>query len=130
MLSSLSRAFIAVVLALSIGLHWTLLQTVAWAGMVVTYSRDGSFTQAIEKTLDGQHPCHLCTEIEKAKKEEKKQEAKSELRKITLLNDQEERWVLTLSSDFYLLNGVEVSALTIDNQPPTPPPRARLAIRA
>ena len=69
-------------------------------------------------------------EIEKAKKEEKKQEAKPELRKITLLNDQEERWVLTLSSDFYLLNGVEVSALTIDNQPPTPPPRARLAIRA
>jgi hypothetical protein len=129
-LSSLSRAFIAVVLALSIGLHWTLLQTVAWAGMVVTYSKDGSLTDAIEKTLDGKHPCPLCTEIQKAKKAEKKQDLNPEVKKITLLNGKEDSWALTPSTDFYLLHWAEDSAFTTLDQPPSPPPRIGISIRA
>ena len=62
------------VLVLSLGLHWALLQTVAWTGMLVSYSRDGSFKQAVAKTFDGKHPCPLCKVIEKGRAEEKKQE--------------------------------------------------------
>jgi hypothetical protein len=123
-LPSLPRALIAVVLALSIGLHWTVLQTVAWAGMVVTYSKDASLTVALVKTFDGQHPCNLCTEIQKAKKAEKKQDAKPELKKFTLLNDKEDRWIVSSPTEFYLLNWAEASALITHLQPPVPPPRS------
>jgi hypothetical protein len=72
------RAFVktvtVAVLVLSLGLHWALLQTVAWTGMLVSYSRDGSFKQAVAKTFDGKHPCPLCKVIEKGRAEEKKQE--------------------------------------------------------
>lgn len=62
------------VLVLSLGLHWALLQTVAWTGMLINYSRDASFREAISRTFDGQHPCPLCKAIKKGRADEKKQE--------------------------------------------------------
>ncbi len=64
-------------LALTLGLHWALLQTVAWTGMLVSYSRDASFTEAVSKTFDGQHPCKMCKVIKTARAEEKQQEHQS-----------------------------------------------------
>jgi len=61
-------------LVLSLGLHWAFLQTVAWTGMIVTYSRDASFKEAVTKTFDGEHPCPFCKVIKKGRAEEKKQE--------------------------------------------------------
>ena len=74
MLFRLPRLAIAAALAFTIGLHWGFLQSVAWMGMVVNYSRDGSFVTAVEKTFDGEHPCALCKVIAKGKKSEKKSE--------------------------------------------------------
>jgi hypothetical protein len=72
------RAFvnilIASVLALSLGLHWALLQTVAWTGMLITFSRGASFKEAVAKTFDGKHPCTLCKAIKQGRAAEKKQE--------------------------------------------------------
>jgi hypothetical protein len=62
------------VLVLSLGLHWALLQTVAWTGMLLTYSRETSLSEAVTKTFDGQHPCALCKFIENGRAEEKEQE--------------------------------------------------------
>jgi hypothetical protein len=53
------------VLALSGG-PWLTLQTVAWAGMLVKYSKTDGLLGGISKTFDGQHPCSLCTTISKA----------------------------------------------------------------
>lgn len=64
------------VLVLSLGLHWALLQTVAWTGMLVSFSRDGSFVEAVNKTFDGNHPCSLCKAIAKGRAAEKQQEQK------------------------------------------------------
>lgn len=50
---------------LSIGMHWALLQSAAWVGMLVTYSRDASIAEAVAKTFDGKHPCRLCKLVEK-----------------------------------------------------------------
>ncbi|HMO65721.1 MAG TPA: hypothetical protein PKE47_10970 [Verrucomicrobiota bacterium] len=47
-------------LALSLGLHWAVLQTAGWAGMLASYSRQTSLTQALAWTFDGQHPCRVC----------------------------------------------------------------------
>lgn len=57
-----------------IGGHWALLQGAAWAGMLVTYSKDATLTQAWAKTFDGQHPCKLCKAVRAGKAAEKKQQ--------------------------------------------------------
>jgi len=61
-------------LCASIGLHWAALQSVAWVGMLISYSHSGSVGSAIEKTFDGRHPCPLCKAIGKAQQSGKKQD--------------------------------------------------------
>ncbi|MDK3160814.1 hypothetical protein QPK87_30280 [Kamptonema cortianum] len=56
------------------GGHWAVLQTVAWANMIRTYSQDAALNVAIEKTFSGEHPCSLCAKISEAKKQESKSE--------------------------------------------------------
>jgi len=64
-----------VVLALmaSIATPWTLLQSAAWFGMLVRYSSEVSFRQAIEMTFGGQYPCQLCKIVREAQQEEREQ---------------------------------------------------------
>jgi hypothetical protein len=61
-------------LVLTLGLHWALLQSVAWTGMLISYARSGSFQEAIIDTLDGQHPCFLCKIIQNGRTEEHHQD--------------------------------------------------------
>ena len=61
-------------LAATVGLHWALLQTVAWVGMVAAYSQEGTVLSAIKKTFDGQHPCRICDFVSAGKKSERKQD--------------------------------------------------------
>jgi hypothetical protein len=68
------RVFTVLVLVLSLGLHWALLQTLAWTGMIITYSRDASLREAISMTFDGEHPCSLCKVIKQGRSEEKQPE--------------------------------------------------------
>ncbi|MCX6886018.1 MAG: hypothetical protein WCR20_13080 [Verrucomicrobiota bacterium] len=51
-----------------------MLQTVAWAGMFVRYSHNGTFQEAVGKTFDGQHPCNLCKAISSTRAEQQKQD--------------------------------------------------------
>jgi hypothetical protein len=68
----LLRIIAALTLAFSLGLHWTALQLVAWTGMIVSYSREGSVAEAVSKTFDGAHPCKLCLAIKEGRAQEKK----------------------------------------------------------
>jgi len=61
-------------LCAALGLHWAALQSVAWAGMLLSYSRSGSVATAIAKTFDGRHPCPLCKAIAKGEQGGKKQD--------------------------------------------------------
>ena len=54
------------------GLHWGILQTVAWTGMLIHYCQSGSVSGAVEKTFDGQHPCPLCNAIAKGQQNSSK----------------------------------------------------------
>ena len=75
---------VAVALVLSIGLHWPLLQSVAWLNMIVSYSKQDGFEKAISKTFDGKHPCNLCKMVSTGKKAEKKQTKELALKKVDL----------------------------------------------
>jgi hypothetical protein len=58
-------------LILTLGLHWALLQGVAWAGMLITYAQEASLQEAVAKTFDGQHPCPLCKVVKQGREQEK-----------------------------------------------------------
>jgi hypothetical protein len=67
------RAITVLLLVLTLGLHWAVLQTVAWTGMIVAYSAEAGLREGVSRTFDGQHPCPLCKAIQKGRAEEKQQ---------------------------------------------------------
>jgi hypothetical protein len=118
-----SKCLIVAMLTLSLGLHWALLQTVGWAGMVWQYSKDASLSVALAKTFDGQHPCQICKIVTEGQNSEKKQEAQQPLVKLEF----------SLASAPVVLyppaihSTISLPADLADSRsylPPTPPPRA------
>lgn len=77
----LQKWLVVAALVLSIGGHWAFLQSVAWVEMAVNYSKDGSFSQALQKTFDGHHLCKLCKMIRAAKKADSSKDLKINLKK-------------------------------------------------
>lgn len=69
----ISQSILVLLMALSIGLHWVVLQSVAWAGMFVDYAADHSFGVAIEKTFDVRNKCEMCKIVEQGTQEESEQ---------------------------------------------------------
>ena len=66
------HAAAAVAMFLMAGGHWGALQTVAWAGMLRTYSQeDGSLLSGMKKTFAGDHPCTMCTSIKTGQESER-----------------------------------------------------------
>ncbi|MCC7374592.1 MAG: hypothetical protein IT581_08045 [Verrucomicrobiales bacterium] len=59
-------------LALSLGLDWAALQTIAWTRMLTGFSQSMSIGQALTQTFDGLHPCTLCLAIRRAKAAEQR----------------------------------------------------------
>ena len=112
----------AAALVSSIGLHWALFQSVAWVGMVITYSREATLTEALVKTFDGKHPCSLCNHIAQAQKSQKKSDRHFELKKLEFISAAQ---VVTFPppSRFQLLSAGNSSAPQLSETPPVPPPR-------
>ena len=106
------------------GGHWAVLQSVAWARMIVEYSGTNSLAQAVEMTFGGKHPCPMCRAIEKGRKQERQQPMTIEVRKLELfceVHATEQRcpaWWRDPETPF-------LSDLYLDfiETPPRPPPR-------
>ena len=105
-----------------LGGHWAILQTAAWAAMVIDYSKAEGVEAGITKTFDGKHPCSLCFSIAQNKEKEGKQTTNLNLGKLDLVC-QAQQWALSPPSargevdiPLYLLTG---SA----RKPSVPPPR-------
>lgn len=113
-------------LALTLGLHWTLLQTIAWTGMIVSYSRDASLAEAVSRTFDGKHPCKMCKVIKQARAEEKQQQQKQESKpdsKIKLALPEIAFRLISPASESELPS-VDQWASARSYEPPKPRPRA------
>ncbi len=118
----MGKIILVAMLSLSLGLHWTFLQSAAWVGMIASYSRDLSFTQAVHKALDGQHPCALCKIVESGKKGEEKQGARKFSPKLDpyVLPP---RFMLIPRSCLPVLAACPAGRGTLAEPPPFPPPR-------
>ncbi len=123
MVSGLPRLAIAVALACSIGLHWGLLQSAAWVGMVINYSQERGLGEALVKTFDGKHPCPLCKAIAKAKNSEKKGEFPPTANKFDFLFSRPV-YVFSAPTAFWAVGTLEERADSVSRAPPLPPPKA------
>ncbi len=103
------------------GGHWFALQSVAWSGMIVQYSREASLVTAVEKTLNGQNPCGLCKEIEKGKKNEQRN-PQVFVSKLELFYAAEPVWVWPVAEPGWERATVQPAGARAE-QPAVPPPR-------
>lgn len=106
----------------AVGGHWFVLQSAAWVSMLVKYSENAPFREAVLKTFDGQHPCKMC----KAVAEGKKSESNKTLVKLEIKLD------FTLQASAQLLFPPQFDAHCtapdflsprLRASPPLPPPR-------
>jgi hypothetical protein len=119
------RCITVLLLVLSLGLHWAVLQTIAWTGMIVSYSRNASLTEAVSKTFDGEHPCPMCKVIKKGLAEEK-QQARKQLPKSGSEIEQGLVWqgpAFLFSSHRERISSPDADAPNRSYEPPKPRPR-------
>ena len=116
-----SNWLLVAILSLTVGFHWTLLQSVAWVGMIIEYSGQGSFQRAVANTFDGQHPCPICKLVRAGKNAEGKSECRQTFQKFDLFADRSAGFYFPPSSEspFFRLP-LMTSRL---EAPPIPPPR-------
>jgi len=112
----------AMALVFSIGLHWALLQSVAWTTMLAGNLRSGSLIQALDRTFDSRHTCSLCQAIAKGRQAEKKSDLSTFDTRLEFVSTGV-CFVFAPPSDFceFPLGHNLASGLT--RQPPSPPPR-------
>ncbi len=122
MLARFGKFLVVVALVATTGLHWAVLQSVAWTTMLANNLRTQSLTEAVTRTFDGKHPCCLCKAIAAAQKSGKKTEFAPQIPKIEF-PPSPENLVLAAPSRFQLLPLTNNSAESLTVRPPTPPPR-------
>ena len=105
-----------------LGGQWAILQTAAWVGMVVDYSKSEGVEAGITKTFDGKHPCQLCLSIAKNKEKEGRPTANVSPAKLYLVY-QAPRWALAPPAAFWELEGSLYSLNGTTLRPSVPPPR-------
>ena len=93
-MSRFKKLAVAGILIFSIGLHWPILQSVAWLNMFVSYSQEEGLEQAFVKTFNGKNPCKVCQFVAAGKKAEKKDAKDFLLKKIDLFSESERVAVL------------------------------------
>jgi hypothetical protein len=116
----LQKWLVVLALVMSIGGHWAVLQSVAWVGMAVNYSKDASLSQALEKTFDGKHLCKLCKIVRAGKKAEDRRDLKINLEKFDLIGGTEN--VFVFQSPSVIPQPVLQPALQRAETPLLPPP--------
>ena len=122
----LLRVLAVGMLALSLGLHWGLLQTLAWTGMLVERVQTGSFWEAVQSTFDGQHPCRVCLAVREAKSETGKSQELPQWKLVKLdvfPADEGMGWLREDPLGCALPGVVQQVCVTRNEPPESPPPR-------
>ena len=115
---------------ISIGGQWAVLQTAAWVSMAVTNSiKEGSITEGLSQTFDGEHPCRMCCAIKKGTESEKKdtKEASAKL-KIELIAQARMMIMIAAPLPEQTFAAADETAVELFIMPPTPPPRCGMAM--
>ncbi|HZV34152.1 MAG TPA: hypothetical protein VFB72_06200 [Verrucomicrobiae bacterium] len=122
MLSRIGHLLLILALLAAADGHLAALQSVAWAKMFADNARIDSFSQALEKTFDGKHPCRLCKCIARARQQEKKSTVQFEIKKLEFLRETV-AFVIVSPNHFFFLDDRQDNFSSLIQSPPVPPPR-------
>jgi hypothetical protein len=125
-LARFGKYLVVVALVTATGLHWAVLQSVAWTTMLADNLCTQSLTEAVTHTFDGRHPCCLCKAIAAGRKSEQKKEFTAPIQNLEF-PPVKENFVLIAPSRFQLLSQADTFADSLTQRPPTPPPRGTFA---
>lgn len=70
----IARRLLAVVLILLLQGPLMLVQEIAWARMLVSYSMERGVTRGVVETFDGEHPCAMCKKVRKLREQEQRKD--------------------------------------------------------
>ena len=124
LLPRIARLVIVGTICLSLGLHWALLQGVAWAGMLVSFASEGTVMEAVQKTFDGQHGCPLCKKVKEGSSSNHKQpqQAGQSVQKINAVLVEMTTLTAPAGNTFSFVQRHETLVQRTE-LPETPPPR-------
>jgi len=77
-----AQIMVALLLGFSLGMQWTVLQSVAWAAMLAGRTAESGLTDAVRTTFDGRHPCSLCRVVQHGQDTQKDHETRFSLKKF------------------------------------------------
>ena len=126
MFSRVAKFLVVAALVATTGAHWAALQTVAWTTMLASNLRSDSFSEAVTKTFDGEHPCCLCKAIKAGKQSEQKSTAVASVLKMEF-PPTAERMLLVSPAAFEFLPLQDSFADSFISPPLLPPPRSFFA---
>jgi hypothetical protein len=124
----LFAVFVSIHLA---GGPYALVQTYAWAGMLVSYSKEDGLLKGAKETFSGEKPCALCCKIADAKKSDSDGKSKDlpVSPTVKLLKEMLPSSPLALSPPRFteapklMFPGMSLLVETRTFAPPVPPPR-------
>ena len=120
--STAKNCLVVWTLILGMGAHWAILQSVAWTGMVISYSQHGSLRDAFRNTFDGKHPCSMCKAIKCCRRSEQNNDQEKLLLKFDLFVLSSRGAALFPPVLETLRPGVLLAPGWAMDSPPTPPP--------
>lgn len=122
----LLRRVVVLLVCLSLGMHWSVLQGIAWTGMLISNLAENSVVEAVEKTFDGEHPCPLCLAVKEGQQKEKddsKPAAAKSVKKFEAVLSSENRLVPPSGLEMSFAVYSAKNALHVE-ETAKPPPRA------
>lgn len=128
LLSRIARLVVVGAICLSLGMHWALLQGIAWTGMLISFAREGAVVEAVQKTFDGKHGCTLCHKVKEGRESNRNQprQAGQSLKKIDAVLVEITRLIAPAAETMSFVMTHEILARR-NELPETPPPRRGLA---
>lgn len=128
LLPRIARLVVVGAICLSLGMHWALLQGIAWTGMLISFASEGAVMEAVQKTFDGQHGCALCKKVQQGRssKREQPQQAGHSMQKINAVLV-EVASLVAPAGDTVSFAMIRAMMVKRNELPETPPPRRGLA---
>ncbi len=123
-----SRQALVALVCLSLGMHWALLQGIAWTGMLVSFVSEGTMIEAVEKTFDGQHGCALCQKVKEGRDSDQQQpqQAGQSLKKMDAVLVEITKLIAPAGENISFVM-IRATMAQRNERPEMPPPRRGLA---
>ena len=127
LLPRIARLVVVGAICLSLGMHWALLQGIAWTGMLISFASEGAVIEAVQKTFDGQHGCALCHKVKEGRQSnpEQPQQTGQSMQKINAVLV-EITTLVTPAGETISFVPLHEMLVRRSELPETPPPRRGL----